>query len=395
MSGGDRPIRVLHLIDCLDVGGAERVVVNHLRAIDPRRFESLTCYFRHRGVLAEELVQAGLRVRHLRKDVVSSRFGRRLRWLLLPVVALESAVFVLRLARLIRSERIDVVHSHTFSANLWGRIANLLAGRRGMITTEHTKRNRADESVKRIVVNRLLVPLTDRVVAVSEEVAAAVARLQRVPARKLVVVPNGVPLGDGAGSAPRAREAGEAGEVTIAAIGRLAPEKRLDLLLRAVALCRQQVPALRCLLIGGGRELGRLTALTRELGLEAAVEFTGEQRDVRRYFPNLAAVVNSSEREGLPLSLLEALAAGVPVVATDVGGNREIVRDGVTGILVPPDDAPALAAGICAVLADPARARRLAAAGRSLVRERYSQEAATRRYELLYEELATRRRRRA
>ena len=382
-----RRVRILHLIEHLEIGGAERVVVNLVRTLDPGRFESIVCHYRFHGPLADELAAAGYPVRYLEKDLLRNQLPLALRRWAAPLVVVESPLFVGRLALLMRREKIDIVHTHLFSANLWGRLAAALAGCQSTITTEHTKRAR-EGSLKRIVLNRLLLPLTDRVVAVSEEVAKAVAAQQRVPPGRLTVIPNGVRLDRSPALAARALAgAVEPATATIAAIGRLAPEKRLDLLLRAMALLGRTAPGVRCQILGTGPDRDSLEALSRNLGLEGRVAFLGEQRCVENFFPSLSVVVNCSDREGLPLSLLEAMAAGVPVVATDVGGNREIVHDGETGVLVRPGDPAGLAAGIDRLLSDPRAAGTMADAARSLVRERHSLEAMARRYELLYEEV--------
>lgn len=377
-------VRVLHLIEHLEIGGAERVVANLIRTLDPARFESVACHYRLHGLLAEELAAEGYAVRYLEKDLLRSRLPPALRRWAAPLVVPESLLFVGRLAALMRREKIDIVHTHLFSANLWGRLAATAAGCRATITTEHTRRER-EGSLKRSVLNRLLLRCTDRVVAVSDEVARGVAALQGIPPGLLTVIPNGVRLDQA--PPPEAGSRLDGGAPVIAAIGRLAPEKRLDLLLQALVLLGRTSPGVRCLILGTGPERGSLEALARDLGLGGRVEFLGEQRCVESFFPSLAAVVNCSDREGLPLSLLEAMAAGVPVVATDVGGNPEIVRDGETGILVPPGDPGSLAAGIGRMLSNPRAAGAMAAAARALVRQRHSLAAMAGRYEQLYEEV--------
>ena len=375
---------MLQLIQHLEVGGAEQLVVDLACAVDTRRVHMMVGHYRYRGVLGQDLTRAGVPVFYVEKAVVSRFLPAWARLFAFPVVIIETAVLVARLARLMRREKIDILHTHLSSAGLWGQLAGLAAGVPAMITTEHS-RWRPDRPPKRGRLNRLLLPVTSRVVAISSEVAASVVRHQGVPAEKVAVIANGIDLRRlDAGAAPGSAVGDPP---TIAAIGRLAPEKRLDLLLRAVARCRERVPGLRTLIIGEGPERPALERLGRELGLGAQVEFLGVRRDVPAFFPGLRAVVNSSEREGLSLTILEAMAAGVPVVATDAGGTREVVRDGETGVLVPALDERALAAGICRVLEDPAFAQGLAERARAAVRAGYTIDAAARRYEALYEEV--------
>lgn len=383
-------MRILQLIEHLQVGGAERLVADLVQSLDRGRLEVLACHYRTPGPLAAELQAAGYRVLYLEKDLWSRAWGPAARALLWPAVLAESAVFVLRLRRLLLRERIDVLHAHEFSAGLWGRIAGRLAGVRAIVTTEHTARRR--ESFKRSAATRLFAGWGTRVVAVSDEVALAVRAHHPALGARLTVIPNGVRferLAAPEASLPLPVEA--AGAIgpgpAIAIIGRLVPEKRHDLLFEALARCRDRVPGLRCLIVGSGPLRGYLESLATRLRLQGTVRFVGELPTVAALLPKLRLVVNSSEREGLPLSLIEAMAAGVPVVATDAGGTREVVRDGETGLLVPAFDAGALGDAIVALLSDPARAGRLAAAARRLVLERHSMTTTARRYEALYEEL--------
>lgn len=375
-------IRVLHLIEHLRIGGAERVVVNLVTALDGEKIESTVCHYRHRGLLAGDLEKKGFSVVYMEKDFLSRPFSGFFRILLFPVVLLESAVFVFRLRKLMKKMKADIVHSHIFSANLWGRIAALLAGGAAVVTTEHTKYIR-DTSVKHAVLNRMLMPMTDRVVAISEEVARAVEEQQRVPRGRMAVIPNGIPL------PPRSAAGGAegGGPPVIASVGRLVPEKRHDILLEAVKESAAEIGGLQCWIVGDGPERRKIEGLITGLGLQDTVQMLGERRDVPALFPRMTVVVNSSEREGLPLSLLEAMGAGIPVVATDAGGNREIVRDGETGFLVPSEDHGALARGICRLITDRELAREMAERARSLVEEKHSVEAAAKRYEALYGEV--------
>ncbi|MHB8835954.1 MAG: glycosyltransferase [Candidatus Methylomirabilia bacterium] len=384
-----RPIKVLHLLAALGVGGTERISVDLIRSLDREKVESTVCLYHHRGELAGELTAAGYPVIFLEKAVLSNKLPGALAFLSYPVIAVESVIFVRRLAGMIARSQTDILHARLFSANLWGRLAGKLAGVGGIITTEESLYKKL--SLKNAVLGRLLAGLGDRVVAISKDVGKAAERQQHLPPGKVVVIPNGIRLERvlaeiAAGSRERPVSPSSAGP-TIACLGRLAPEKRQDILLRAVKICLESFPQLRCWIIGEGPEEERLRRLAADLGLAAHVEFLGEQFEVGRFFPSIDVMVNSSEREGLPISLIEAMAGGVPVVATAVGGTGEIVRDGETGILVPPEDPRALAEGIGRLLADRPLAQRLAAEARALVLRRHTLSAVARVYERLYQEI--------
>jgi glycosyltransferase involved in cell wall biosynthesis len=170
---------------------------------------------------------------------------------------------------------------------------------------------------------------------------------------------------------------------TIGSIGRLSPEKGLDVLLRALV----DLPGVTAVLVGDGPERDALEQLALELGVADRAIFTGRVPESRVYFPVLDVYVLASRNEGLPLALVEAMLASRPVAATDVGSVSEAIADGETGLLVPPDDAPALARALRSLLDDPARAAALGEAARARAVEAFSAQAMARQYEELYDEV--------
>lgn len=377
---------MLHLIEHLRVGGAERVVADLIQTLDPHRFKNILLLYRGSGTFARELQDKGYRIVLMKKDWLSDPLGFLPGPALAPVVALESLLFVIRLARFLRREKVDLVHAHMFSANLWGLLAARLAGRTRVISTEHTVRTGIDRTLKhRLVLGRLL-PLSDKVVAVSRQVAESIRRDQDLGPDKLVVIANGVtlpslnrkPLPDSLpGHRPR-----------IVAVSRLVRVKRLDLFLRAMHSVRQRHPGATALIVGNGPDRGALEDQARELGLAGSVFFLGQRTDVPDILQGADIFVNTSDQEGLPRSILEAMAARLPVVATDVGGTGSLVRTGRTGFLVRPGDYQAIADAIAQLVNDPDRAADMGLCGRKLVRDSFSLEQATGLWEKLYNEVA-------
>jgi len=327
----------------------------------------------------------------LHKNIFTDRLPKSL-FLLKPIfLIIESIVFVVRLILLIRGSDIHIVHSHLFSANLWGRLAVLLGGRQGMVTTEHSVSER-NKSIKRKAFNRLLLPICDRVVAVSDAVAEAVLIDQGVNRNKLTVIPNGIRCSEQSvqtvkgdpdvhenvlpGTRPR-----------IAAIGRLIPVKRYDLLLEALKISAKRIPNLSCCIIGDGKERTNLESMVKRLQLTDKVFFLGERLDVRNLLHYIDLVVCTSDREGLPMNLLEALDEEVPVVATNVGGVGEVIKTDNTGILVEPGNAKAVAEAICRMIENPDMAKKMGRAGRAVVKSRYSLNRVARLWEKLYQEV--------
>ena len=300
----------------------------------------------------------------------------------------------LALSRLLRRERIDVLHTHTaIAANVLSRIAGRLAGVR-VVSHVHIANylppNPARAALMRSLDN-VTARLADRVVAVSEATKEALVE-QGYPDGSIEVVPNGIQLvadDDRLGRQRLAEFGIGPDERVIGEIGRLCDVKGQRDLLAAAA----QLDGVRVVLIGhdleqGGRYRDLLEREARSLGLEGRVTFTGHRSDARALLAGLDVFVLPSWVEGMPIVVLEAMAAGKPVVATAVGGTPELVVDGETGVLVPPRDPEALARALTELLDEPERARRLGEAGRARVRERFSEDAMTRRILEVYDELA-------
>ena len=377
------PIKVLHLIEHLEVGGAERSVVNIVQSLDKNRFYSIVCLYRNMGSFADELREARHTVIFLRKNILTLHTPRLFK---LPFLLLESAIFIFRLARLIRKNEIDIIHSHMFSANLWGRLAALIGGRPGILTTEHTTSD-WQRSTKETVFNRLLAPLSNRVVVVSKTVAETVAKDQRIDSNKLVIIVNGVKLEDKNGH-KREKSKGLPGTTPrIAIIAYLVPVKRHDLLFQALQICIKRIPQISCCVIGDGPERNRLEQMVKDMNLTHKVFFLGERYDVKSLIPKLNLVVSTSDNEGLPMNLLEAMAAGIPVVATDVGGSSDLIETGKTGILVKAGDVQEMANGICNVLNNPELANEMGKQGMEKIKETYSLEKIIKIWEKLYEDI--------
>jgi glycosyltransferase involved in cell wall biosynthesis len=248
------------------------------------------------------------------------------------------------------------------------------------------------ESRWRYFLNRMTQGLSDRVVCVSQQVAEFVVRHVGISEAKVVVIPNGVDLGQEDGlsgtQAVRRRRARAVLNLPVdgtlvGTVARLDPVKRLDVLLRALA----DLEGVLAIVVGYGSEEARLRALAEQLGIADRIWFVGHQRDVQSWLAALDVFVLSSDWEGMSNALLEAMAAHLPVVATATGGTPDVVVEGVTGFLVPPGDAPALAQAIEALLLHPDWRDRMGQAGRQRVVEHFSVEQMVERTQALYQSL--------
>jgi glycosyltransferase involved in cell wall biosynthesis len=357
---------VVHFIDTAEFGGAERALVHLLTRLDRRAWRPVL--FHHDEPGLKPLVDA----------VDAAAIERRV---VPPMRGPRGLARVPGFARALRAAGAAIFHAHLN----WPLACSggLLAAARARIPTVATVQLfSAFPRASTMGLQRRLVPRrVDRYIAVSEAVAEDIVRHLQVPRDRIRVVPNGVAIDSPDPPAPP--DAAVPRRPTVLTLARLDPQKGLPYLLRAAA----QLPGVSFVIAGEGAERASLEREARELGVSDRVAFIGFRTDTPALVAAADVVVLPSLNEGLPLAVLEAMAAARPVVATAVGGTPEIVRDRVTGLLVPPADPAALARAIGELLADPALARRLAEAGRALVRDRLSADATARGVAAVYEEL--------
>lgn len=302
---------------------------------------------------------------------------------------------LLRLARLLRRLSPDVVHSHMRGANLLSRLARPLARPPVLLCTAHCANE--NTSTRGLGAHtELLYRLTDRFCDLTTNVSRAAVdryiRTRAAPRDRIRFVRNGIDVARfrpdaGVRDATR-RHLGLDKQLAVLAVGRFHFQKNHELLLRAFARVRANVQNVVLLLVGQGPLESLLRESVQGLGLAGCVQFLGVRDDVPALLNGADCYAMSSRYEGLPIALLEAAATGLPIVATDVDGNPEIVQHGVSGILVPSEDEAALAAGLQAVLEMPANQRSaMGAAGRAFVEREYALEHVVDAWEALYGEL--------
>jgi glycosyltransferase involved in cell wall biosynthesis len=300
---------------------------------------------------------------------------------------------LLRLIRLVRRWKPDVVHSHMVHANLMARVLRLFAPVPVLVSTIH---NIYEGGAHLMAGYRLTNGLADHMTIVSQAAADRFIRERIVPSRMLRVVPNGVDVDLFRNVPPGTRESirrsiGLREEFVWLAVGRFETAKDYPTMLRAYAQVRQREPASVLLLVGRGSLQAETEALARELGLEKNVRFLGVRHDVPEVMNAADGYVMSSGWEGMPMVLLEASAAGLPIVATDVGGNREVVRERESGLLVRPGAPDLLAGAMLQLMQLPASERRaMGARGREHVRSHYGLHRTVERWEEVYREVLSR-----
>lgn len=327
---------VLLLINTFDIGGAERVYIEVARGLAERGFRVLAACLQSRsGAVAGELRGSGVQIVDLHMR------GK------------HDALVLARLVRVLCRERVSVLYTFLIHSHILGRTAARLAHTPVVLSSQQIM---GWEGALTEWLNRLTARWCSAVVGVSDNVTRYLVERVGIPRQKVVTIYNCVNVSR---FGPRPARDPSPGAPVIGSIARLNPEKDHETLLRAFAILMRRYPSATLVLAGEGPERERLHAVARALGIEARVEFLGHVTDVRTVHARIDVYVQASHVEGLPVAVLEALAAGLPVVAARVGGNEEAVEDGVGGLLVPPRDPEAIAAAVTELLEDPARARRL------------------------------------
>lgn len=325
-----RPVRVLQVVISLVPGGAERLVIEISKRLHPA-LHTTVCCLDDRGEWASEVEQAGIQVVALgRRPGFHPSLGRRL-------------------ADLADSVGATVLHCHQYSPFVYGCLAALHRPDLRVVYTEHGRLSDAPPSTKRRLANRILARRPVDIAVVSRELRAYL-ETGGFGSDRVRVIYNGIEPGLEPRPADRDRARDALGlpqsAVVFGTVARLDPVKDLVTLIEAFELTRLSVPNGMLAIIGDGPERSALAARARALGMASRVRFVGMRRDARALLPALDVFVNSSTSEGVSLTILEAMAAGLPVVATRVGGTPEVVLDDRTGLLVSPRDPAELAAAL-------------------------------------------------
>lgn len=364
-----QPRKLLVVSDEMEVGGSQRQITYLLGGLDRRQWQPELVFFRKESFLVRDLRAQGIVVHHVPKR---GRLDLR---------------FVLAYAALLRRERYDLVHAFSLTAELWTIVAGWLARRRSPLVAS-IRGLYLDESERFWRIKRFILSRSAAVIANARAGAVAAAKRAGVPVTNIDVVPNGLIPPDALppGQRDLLRQAiGVPAERPFALfVGRLVKEKNLACLMRALArIPTDQRPWVA--LAGNGPLRGDIDAMREAAGLDADVRFLGERKDTAALMQSADFLVLPSSYEGMSNVLMEAMAAGCPVVASDVGGNPELVEDGVTGLLFPSDDADALARCLQTMGSDKALRLRLSQQAAQVARQRYSVEQLVRSTTRVYE----------
>ena len=360
-------IKCLHLVEDFKIGGLERVVETIYNGLDRNRFEPHIWCLAGGGDLAEMFIREGKALR------------------ILGLRTYHQPVNIIGLARLIRREDFCIVHTHAYFAGTMGRIAAYLAGTPVILNHVHT--TYWDFKLRNILIERFLSVVTDRIICCSEFVRNFVIDKEKIAAEKAIRIYNGVKDGVGASHIPNEADA-VVDIVRLAVVASLVENKGHHVLLTAFRSLTAMYPELELRIIGDGPLRCDLEETARQYGIASQVVFTGVVNDVPKMLADVDIVVLPSlYREGLGISLLEAMCLAKPVVTTAVGGNREVVDEGVNGFFVPAGDADGLAAKLMPLIEDKDLRKKMGVAGRLKYEEKFTETRMMEDIEKLYNSL--------
>ncbi|KON27197.1 hypothetical protein AC481_05560 [miscellaneous Crenarchaeota group archaeon SMTZ-80] len=373
-------LKILYVMGNTIFGGGERVFTQLISRLNKNRYE-LVCACLPKGQLADKLEE-------LKIPLCAIDFRHRF-----------SIKTFLKLLKIVQSEKPHIVHSQGARVDFYTRLTARLARVPIIVSTIAAPVEEFNVNpIKRIIyifLDRLTEKYVDKFIAVSESMRRKLITKHKIPSGKIVRIYNGVEVENYYyySSDDYIKKEFNIGRNTllVGTIGRLVWEKGLEYFIKAIKEIEdstwQMKDNIRFLIVGEGELRRELENLVKELKIEQKVVFTGFRKDINKILSVLNILVLSSLREGQPMVLLEAMAAGKPVIATNIEGLDETIIDGVTGILVPPKDPASLAKVIASLLQNRDKAEKMGQAGRSIVEERFNITARVKEYERLYDTL--------
>jgi glycosyltransferase involved in cell wall biosynthesis len=362
-------LRVLHIISGLPIGGAERLIETICRRFDKDRFSLYVCSLTDEGMIGSEIRSAGTTLISLKSSI-----------------RVYNIRTIMKILHLIKGIKPDIVQTHIYPANTLGRISAFLAGVPCVIATEHGLYRHKKK--RQLFLDRLLSHGTDKIVVISEAVKTYISTQSKIPGHKFQVIHNFieperfVPRGE---RSTVRREFGLSGEeFVVGSVGRMVAENGYDVLIEAMRKVTDGGHAISCVLVGGGKHLELLKFHARAAGLGKDILFPGFCSDVGRVLEAFDLYVLPTLDEGFGISVIEAMAAGLPVIATSVDAIPEVIQDGKNGLLVPANDPLALANRIEYLYRNVAVRDELSKEGKETVLQKFSAEVGVRKLEGLY-----------
>lgn len=339
----NKKIKILYVITSLGIGGAERLLLSYLKLLDHKKYDF------HVIALWEK------------PDELLSDISTYCEVSILKIQSRFSPLIVFQLAKLIRQQNPDIIHSHLFQARFYTAIAYLFSNFGILITHKHNNVNPIKHNIF-ILLEMISILLGKKVIAISNSVKRSLNRYELIPPKKIFVLYNGIEY-EKFFKIAESNKISKEKPIIIGTVCRLEPQKGIRYLLLAMRIILTKFPSVQLEIIGNGSLLHELQTLVNKLGISNSVKFFGKFADVIPFYKRMNVFVLPSLYEGFGIVLLEAMAAGIPVVATKVDGIKEVIVDGDCGILIPPKNPEAIADAILNIIENPQLVEKLVDAG--------------------------------
>jgi sugar transferase (PEP-CTERM/EpsH1 system associated) len=352
-------LRILHIVLSLKVGGLEKFVVDLCNNYPPQVYSKIACL--------EEVGELGKLCNSIECVSLDKKAGIDLS-------------MINKLRTIIKKDKIQLIHTHNQGPNFYGSLSGFLCG----IPVVHTKHGQNDyENKKRVILDRISSFFTNKIVCVSKDAQNICNNVIKIPRKKVTVILNGI---DTEKFCPKisGKIFFDEHQLIIGNVARLAEEKDQRTLLEAAKILKEWKYNIKIVFVGDGLLRPKLEKNVRDYGLDEEVVFFGTRHDVDQIVPEFDIFVLPSTTEGISLTLLEAMSCGIPIIATDVGGNPEVVVDGQTGSLVPAKDPLAIAKKIEWLFKESVLRRKMGTLGRQRVKELFSIKKTAEQYFNLY-----------
>ena len=353
-----QPVVIMHIIFSLGIGGAEKLAFDMIASLSRQSFRPIAVCIGPDGPLGTMFRESGVPLYHRQNIPGQTRNG------------------ILWLREVIAREKVTVIHAHQYNPLYYSLLAALWTPRLNLVYTEHGRIHPERFNWKRYFTNPLFALRINHIVSISGSTRVAMAHYDNLPLRRIEVIHNGIDIASlnpqfDQQQKRRSLGIGEKSRI-IGTASRLEEIKNLPMMLRGFKRVLENSPDTVLVIAGQGDQGGGLQALAEELGIAGQVRFLGLRSDLPELFALIEVFLLVSFTEGISITLLEAMGSGVPAVVTRVGGNPEVVVEGVTGYFVEVDDDAGLADRVLALLNDREEAARLGEAGRERVREKFS-----------------------